>query len=434
MNTRSRSSSSSSGGRQNRANNNAAAPARRRTTGNTNTGPIFYFSNKTVKAACKDEEAAIKKHCDDEKDKSREDAKKAKAKNSKLGALSDRIQHDLESIEGAIKKGYSYTRGKDNGWIEDHCHGLWLKPQGKADQFDKFTDKIKDLEKELNKNISDVLKQAGGKAVDMAQQRMIDFGEKALIRQGAALTSLVVPVAGEVIVAGATIWSVVDGVWTAGKVAVESFNLGRAALAKYRELAPQLKKVEELLSGKLTPSTVLAEMMTVLATTNPCIQARRCSLVPFHETEGNSAGSAGKAQADSGKGCCPGQTGHHVMPGAMFDVQPQPCGKPYEHSKAPVICLEGTNNSAGSHGTAHGALEESMDVYKASGATTISYEDAREQSIAAVRKINPMCSAACLRAQLDKFYKKETNCKDSAKLRPNAGKAEGKKTTTINVD
>src|SRR3954463_15402090 len=117
MNTRSRSNSnarsSSNGGNSSGANNNSTRPTRRRMAGNSNTGPIFYFSNRTVKAACKRENEAIRKHCDDEKEKSREDAKRAKAKNSKLGALSDRIQHDLESIEGAIKAGYSYKRSKD---------------------------------------------------------------------------------------------------------------------------------------------------------------------------------------------------------------------------------------------------------------------------------------------------------------------------------
>lgn len=430
MNTRSRSNSHT--GQSGRGNNGSSAQSRvrRKTTGNSNTGPMFYFSNKRVKEACVAQKEAIEKHCDTDKEQSRAAAKTTKASNSKLGNLSDRIQRDLESIEDAIKKGYSYNRDKDNAWIEDHCRGLWLKPQGKAAQFEKFTEKLTELETELNKNMSDLLKNVGGKAADMAQQRMIELGEKALIRQGVAMTSLVVPVAGEVIVAGATIWNIVDGVWTAGKVAIESLNLGRVALAKYKELAPQLAKVEELLSGKLKPSTILAEMMTLLATKNPCIQARRCSLVPFHETEGTNTAPAGKVQAESGQGCCPGQTGHHVMPGAMFETGNNPCGKPYDHSKAPVICLEGTNNSAGSHGRAHKALEKSMDVYKAGGATTISYEEASQQAVEAVRTVNPMCSAECLKAQLDKFYKKDMKCKDNAELKPNPGKAEPKKKTS----
>ena len=395
--------------------------------GNPNTGPIFYFSNAHVKVECVKEENAIKKYCDEEKEKSRDTTKKSKANNAKLGKISDKIQNDLESIESAIKKGYTYKRTDNNSWIEDHCHALWIKPQAVADQFDKFKEKLEDFEKKLNQEISDVLMQAGGKAVDMAKDKMIDYGKKAVVREGAALVSLTIPVVGEIIVAGATIWNFVDGVWSAGKVAVDALKIGEQALEKYKELAPQLKKIENLLNGKLTPSTVLADMMTVLATTNPCIQARRCSLVRFDETEGKNGHSSGKIQADSGKGCCPGQTGHHVLPGAMFDLPDNPCGKKYKHSEAPVICLEGTNNNVGSHGVAHTALEKIIEKYKLIKKTEkISYKDASKHGIQAIRIVNPLCSEECLQAQLDKHYKDNLECGDDAQLKANPGKADKK--------
>lgn len=407
---------------------------KKKISGPSNTGPIFYFSNKYVKKACAKEKNSIQNHCSENKEKSQKEAKSSKVKNTQLGKISDKVQSGLESLENSIKSdaGYDYKRTKNNGWIEDHCHGLWIKPQGIPGEFDKFKGELKKIEQELNKEIIDILKDAGGKVVDMTKSKMIDFAEKAAIREGAAMVSLAIPIVGEVVVVGATIWTVVDGVWNAGKALAGTLEIGKQALEKYKELAPQFKKIEELLSGKLTPSTVLADMMTVLATTNPCIQAKRCSLVRFDQTEGKSLQSSGKVQANSGTGCCPGQTGHHVLPGAMFDLPENPCGKKYEHSKAPVICLEGTNNNVGSHGIAHTALEKKIEAYKKSGADTISYKEACTQGIDAVRQINPLCSEKCLQAQLDAYYKNELDCKKNSQLKPNAGKAE-KKTTPISA-
>jgi GHH signature containing HNH/Endo VII superfamily nuclease toxin 2 len=404
--------------------------------GTTNTGPIFYFSNKTVKANCEKEEKAIKKACDEEKGASQEKAKKAKSSNAKLGELTAKIESGLDKTQEAVKKGYGYNRTDTNGWIEDHCHGLWLKPMGKSDQFDKFQDQLKEVEKGLQTEMDSILATVGGKARDMAKDRAIAYGEKALIREGAALTSLVIPVVGEVIVAGATIWNVVDGVWTAGKVAIDAIGLGKQALEQYKKLAPQLENIQKLIDGKMTPASILADMMTVMATANPCIMARRCSLVPFEKTEGNSKlkSSSGQEQAKTGQGCCPGQTGHHVMPGAMFDTGNNPCGKPYDHSKAPVICLEGANNTVGSHGVAHSGLDVSMNDYKTNNpGKQISYKDASAQAINAVRLTNPLCSKDCLQAQLDKFYKAGMKCRNDAQLKPNAGVADKTKKPAIDA-
>ncbi len=399
--------------------------------GTANTGPIFYFSNKTVKTKCEKEEKAIKKACDEEKGASQEKAKKAKSSNAKLGALTERIESGLGKAQEAVKAGYGYSRTKDNGWIEDHCHGLWLKPMGKSDQFDKFQAQLKDVEKNIQAEMDSMLATVGGKALDMAKDRAIAYGEKAVIREGAALTSLVVPVVGEVIVAGMTIWNVVDGVWTAGKIAIDAIGLGKQALEQYKKLAPQLENIQKLISGQMTPATILADMMTVMATANPCIMARRCSLVPYDKTGGKNASkdtedtSSGREQAKTGQGCCPGQTGHHVLPGAMFDTGNNPCGKPYDHKKAPVICLEGANNHVGSHGIAHKGLKKSIDKYKEENpGKPISYKDASARAIAAVQLTNLLCSTACLQAQLDKFYKDGMKCRNDAQLKPNAGMAE----------
>lgn len=54
-----------------------------------------------------------------------------------------------------------------------------------------------------------------------------------------------------------------------------------------------------------TPTDLMAEGMGILSRLNPCTRARRCLLVKF--------GKTGTAPSMGGEGCCPGQTGHHVI-------------------------------------------------------------------------------------------------------------------------
>ena len=388
--------------------------------GGPNTGPIYYLSNNIVAEACENETKHIKKVCADDKAGSQQQAKNSKVENGTLGKATARVKAGLAAIEGDIKTVYGYKRHDNNAWIEDHCAGLWIKPMAGKDGFDKFEGTLDSVKKGLEKEINDGLLAAGKQIVDVAKNKAVDYAEKAAAREGAALATLVVPGVGEVITLGTTIWNVVGGVWTAGSVVVHGIGVGKAAIEKYAELKPQLKTLQGLLDGKPTASTVLAQMMTAAAVANPCIQARRCALVPYEETDAPS-GSSGAKQAGSGKGCCPGQTGHHVLPGAMFkNKNADDCSRKYDHKKGLVICAEGTGNRVGSHGAAHIALDKSMELYKESGAKTISYENACAQGIAAVHVINPTCSKKCLKAQLDAYYKEKLGCED-AQLIPHSG-------------
>ena len=74
----------------------------------------------------------------------------------------------------------------------------------------------------------------------------------------------------------------------------------------------------------------LADMQMELAKENPCLQARRCMLIPYKSTENQ---------------CCPGQTGYHIIPnsymykGAVKNKKKK-C-KAYNKEDAPTICVEG---------------------------------------------------------------------------------------------
>ncbi|MDM5177743.1 HNH/endonuclease VII fold toxin-2 domain-containing protein [Massilia sp. DJPM01] len=391
--------------------------------GNTNTGPMFYFSNRTVRHYCLKETSAIKKHCDEDKAESKKSSQATPKTNSKLGQLSEKIHNALDTVQDTVKKEYGYDKDKpDTQWMDEHCDGLWLKPMGTG-EFKHFTEQLQKIENDLKKEAKAILESGGAKVIELAKDTALAYGQKAAMRTGAAAVSLVVPVVGEVVMVGTTIWNFVDGAWTAGKVAIAALNIKDELMAKYKLLEPKLGKIQDLLSPdkqSTTASSVVAEMMTEKANFNPCIKARKCSLVPYDET------LSPKDQATTGQGCCPGQTGHHIVPSAMFDVEGNPCGNEYDYKNAPTVCLEGTNNHVGSHGSAHKELERLIDEYKEKGLAAISYKEASKRGIEAVRLANPNCSEKCLQAQLDKYYKDDLKCKNDSQLKPNPGKPDPK--------
>ncbi|MCU7817077.1 MAG: hypothetical protein KZQ81_18250 [Candidatus Thiodiazotropha sp. (ex Rostrolucina anterorostrata)] len=166
-------------------------------------------------------------------------------------------------------------------------------------------------------------------------------------------------------------------------------------------------EIEELKKGKLTANKV-ADAQEILAKASPCLNAKRCLLVPGSKT------GAGKT---SNQGCCAGQTPHHIIPKGQFKrSEAANAGKiddcpGYDEDKAPSICAEGTSHSqGGSHQRIHDALEPQIkNGADANG--QLSYEQSRDMSVKATRKAAPNCSTACLKAQLDKYHKKACNQK-----------------------
>jgi hypothetical protein len=198
---------------------------------------------------------------------------------------------------------------------------------------------------------------------------------------------------------------------------------------------------------KKNPHKVHANIMSLMAQLDPCVRARKCMLVPYKNTKGigdkaakeirdseeGGGGLKAIAQARHGNGCCPGQTGHHILPDAMVD--PAKCPG-YDYDMAPTVCLEGTNNHAGhgSHGMAHGNLKTSIQRYKTrTKKDTIPYADAKKHGLDAIELAGVgHCERACLEAQLDKHYKgcvgKELNADSGsggAKKAPDTGTGSG---------
>ena len=219
---------------------------------------------------------------------------------------------------------------------------------------------------------------------DIAKRKAINAG----VRHGAGLAASVVPPAEVAVQIGLA-------VWTAGDAASGIFSL----VGSYNELSniknlfeSQLNRLEQIAQdAKDNPQKAMAELMTIIATINGCVRNRRCMLIPYSATKN-------PAQTLRGEGCCPGQTGHHVMPESMF--KGSNCTPSYNGRNAPTICLEGVNNSHGSHGAAHSALKSQLkDI-----TDKISYPDARDYAVKAVMRVAPQCSKKCFEEQLDTYH------------------------------
>ena len=125
---------------------------------------------------------------------------------------------------------------------------------------------------------------------------------------------------------------------------------------------------------------------------NECLAARRCQLVP-------------KKAKGKQPGCCPGQTGHHLVEGASFEGIVS--DNRYNYNQAPCVCVEGYNQSFGTHGLMH-----TFQSTAAPTTPTQSYSSARDTGAAALKKTFPesACNEECIKAQIDAYHKHKKGC------------------------
>ena len=133
-----------------------------------------------------------------------------------------------------------------------------------------------------------------------------------------------------------------------------------------------------------------------------CLRARKCNLVPKSQKDNSS-----KVEPADDKGCCPGQTGHHLI----YDAMMKDAGCPgYHYGTAPTVCTEGFSQNHGSHGRVHDAMDKQVrdlaDAGKLKGGT-MSMDQAIDAAVKSHSEAFPLsrCSAKCIRAQLENYYK-----------------------------
>lgn len=326
-------------------------------------------------------------------------------------------KRDFEKIEKACggkqkKKGpRNRTKWVDVGhtvdWKKKNCGGLLSKPFN----LEKMTDK----EAFLN-DISDKLKQINGidQAIEEATDQVMGQLAAAGLKFAGKQVLKKVPVVGWIWQA-ATIKDDVEAaadmkdLYDAAKSETERMS---KQITNFRKDLNDLKNAME--NGDYEGAAgKVADWQRTAATANKCTRARKCMLVPMKDTDKQSGGTG------NNKGCCPGQTGHHLIPGAYITgAGASGCGS-YKYKDAPVVCAEGTNDTNGSHGAAHGAMDDAAADRMDKASETLSYDDARDAAIESHTKTFPfsLCSKKCLQAQMDNYHKKKAGCNDSAQLK-----------------
>ncbi|EOF5082578.1 PAAR-like domain-containing protein [Salmonella enterica] len=380
-----------------------------------NTPPSIYVDTKTKTGPCGEEVREVERHCRPKNQK--DDDKSRKAAKTRLGKI---VSYDklkkLEEKAEAIKSKLGYKRNKQNDWIDDHCEGLMLRPWSDkeinknfnaelANELKKLTNDLDNLTKEIVSEIDNYFAGVLQQAQDKATQVLIDKLEKKVAikvaSQGAkfvvkgAIAS--VPIAGWIISGAWAAYDVYD-IWDS----YDELNKLKEVFEEAKEIITDNKKTMKALSelmgdvSKKSPMQLIASGMDVFARLNSCTRARRCLMVRYDDTKGY-------RESFEGKGCCPGQTGHHLIPEAMAKSG---CEN-YNHDEAPVICVEGVNQYQGSHKTVHDRLH--LAVLSVGEGKAIKYDPtARDMAIISFKTAFPesKCDVKCLRAQLDAFYGK----------------------------
>jgi hypothetical protein len=343
--------------------------------------------------ACQDEERRIERACAAERDHS--EARSELRRQSTLSRL-------LRGQRGSSNRG---TRDRSGWhWTDDHCDGLgaMLNTYSAAREYaNKLQDVFKALPDELNL-MNALREQLTDMAVNAGENALMRWGAKAAAKQ---LAGSSVPAWGN---AAMGLWSVWDAAVAIGDVseirAVATESLER--LDVLRNKASDLQRLAQRFGdpSSLTDQEVLqlaTEGQDILATLNDCTRARKCNLVPHTNRDG-----ANQVEPANNGGCCPGQTGHHLIPEASLTGQ---C-RGYHHGKAPTVCVEGFTQNHGSHKRAHEAVaarhRELARAGRVAADGTMSMDDAIDAAADAHRSAFPLsnCSRDCIKQQLKEHY------------------------------
>jgi Domain of unknown function (DUF4150)/GHH signature containing HNH/Endo VII superfamily nuclease toxin 2 len=150
---------------------------------------------------------------------------------------------------------------------------------------------------------------------------------------------------------------------------------------------------------------------------DPCLQAKRCMLVPYDRSAQNG-------------GCCPGQTPHHLVPKHHFAGI-----SGYDENAAPCVCVEGHSwhrNEASqfedcdkTHAEMHdlqdageryaisiieGMIGKGQDVEGRTPDHALSYGEIKQNSLTSHATVfkDSKCDQECMAAQLDAYHKQSS--------------------------
>lgn len=173
----------------------------------------------------------------------------------------------------------------------------------------------------------------------------------------------------------------------------------KKACSEYKPYKEDGKDVcqEAGVAGKFSRSKGVSTKRAKSASADKCMAARRCRLLPFN------------AKPDDGvNGCCPAQTGDHIVPKSSFfeisvsNGKKMPGWDNYSIKDAPCMCLEG-GSCTGSHGLRH-AHHKACNPPVQSG-KHVPFDKEVEHCAKGAKAVAPACNQKCLEAQLKEGHK-----------------------------
>lgn len=366
----------------------------------SNTLAFAYFDRRNFPKKCTKDKEDIERECKPESDEKRQN--RIAAKPGLLGKLK------IKS-----KKPSSGSETSPSSWIDNHCDFLMIKPSPTSPLFAEIYEiPYKMIEKLAESGQEKILAKAEQELKEAVAKKLGKAGFKQLVtRVGSfALGPWVgIPVNVLMTADGANDFKnaaqefpkMLDDIDKAKK----EISKAREEIIKTRDLIEQYREKTGPDKGSMKGQALASDIMYEAAETSPCITARRCSLVPYGETN--------YPKSANGLGCCPGQSGHHILPNAMFDGCPG-----YNADEALTICVEGVTNSHGSHRVIHENLKKILaGTLKPDGTPLLAgdpmpLQDAIDAGMISVDRSFPFseCDPLCIQKQLRESYRKYADC------------------------
>lgn len=158
-----------------------------------------------------------------------------------------------------------------------------------------------------------------------------------------------------------------------------------------------------------------------------CQKARQCRLVPYrskakHVTPGENA-------------CCPGKTGHHLIPKSYCKGLGNGTKK-YSANMAPCICVDGSDQRTATHGQLHALQEACVRKIDKEKEGRIKYGQLKRAAARCARWVfaESGCDPDCIEAQLDAYHN-QLGIDDETNLRatPILGSSEATKVQIADI-
>jgi hypothetical protein len=362
--------------------------------------PIFPYRSNRLWSDCGNDKNRIERACAKESDKS--ETSQSIRKQSMLRRL--------------LRPQPKPDKGGNWHWTDDHCDGLDIM-LGTSSKALEYAKKMEEVFKKLPEEL-DILKAMRSELEDMVINAASWAAGKFLLKAGAKqLVGSVAPGLGNAAMAVTSIYDAIVAVGDVSEIkqvateSIEQLGVLQDKLSELQGMAEEFKNFSTLSpQEQLEKAQKLgAAGQDILATLNECTRARKCMLVPF----GPDAANRGREHAGN-KGCCKGQTGHHLVTGAMLEGacpgyrRDSPGNQ--KHKDAPTVCVEGYSHTVGSHKRIHQSMDEQIQkLANTPGAlenSTMSMDQAIDAAVRSHQESFPLsrCSEECIREQLENYY------------------------------